>query len=246
MQRVLVALPLLIGGLLAAATPSASDPRAVEIARSVLSRMGGQEAWEATRYVRWRFFGGRLHYWDRHSGDIRIESPARKGEAGADRPELLLLMNVHSKQGRVWEGGRKVEDAKKLGEYLELGHQWWVNDSYWMFMPYKLLDPGVTLKYAGDRALEDGRMADVLDLTFGDGVGYTPENRYEVFVARDSGLVEQWSFFAKAAETEPQFTLPWSGWKRFGKIMLATGHGKDVDWEIAVPDDLPATVLNEP
>ena len=87
--------------------------------------------------------------------------------------------------------------------------------------------------------MEDGRMADVLEMTFGEGVGYTPENRYEVFVARDTGLVEQWSFFAKADDTEPGFTMPWSGWQPFGNIMLATGRGQDKDWAIVVGTEVP-------
>ena len=55
------------------------------------------------------------------------------------------------------------DDMVSVQEYLELGHRTWINDSYWMFMPYKLLDPGVTLAYAGERALEDGRLKPGLD-----------------------------------------------------------------------------------
>ncbi len=225
------------------ASAAVSDARAVEIARSVLAAMGGAEAWEATRYVSWRFFGRRLHFWDRHTGDIRSESPARRDREGVERPALLVLMNVHTRRGRAWENEVEVLDPAKLGEALDLGHQMWVNDSYWMFMPYKLLDPGVRLRYAGERPLADGRPADVLDLTFEPGVGYTPENRYEVYVGRDSGLVEQWSFYAEASAGEPQFTLPWAGWMRFGRILLATDHGEEADWEIAVHDTLPAAVF---
>ena len=161
------------------------------------------------------------------------------------RPDLLVLMNIHTKLGRVRAAGEEVQDPEKLDEYPTLGHEVWVNDSYWMFMPYKLLDPGVTLRHTGERELEDGRLADVLDLTFGEGVGYTPENRYEVFVARDSGLVEQWSFFAEADAPEPQFTMPWAAWRKFGHIWLATDHGQQKDWDIAVHAVLPRSVFTE-
>lgn len=223
--------------------PGDSDPEAVKIAESVLESMGGSDRWAATRCLRWRFFGRRLHYWDRRSGDIRIESPASED---GQRPELLVLMNIHTKKGRVWEDGSEVLEPGPLAEQLDLGHQWWVNDSYWMFMPYKLLDPGVTLKYRGERALEDGRTADVLELTFDEGIGYTPQNKYEVDVVRDSGLIERWSFFAEATDPEPRFVLPWEGWQRFGGILLATGHGKGLDWEIAVYDELPRSVFESP
>jgi hypothetical protein len=245
-REFLSAAAMLIAWVGAPPAPAEVEPRAAEIARAVLQRMGGEEAWNATRYVRWKFFGGRQHYWDRHTGDVRIEIPARVNDAGGvERPELVIRMNVHTKQGRVRAAGEEVQDPRQLEEYLGLGHEVWVNDSYWMFMPYKLLDPGVTLKYSGTRAMQDGREADVLDLTFAPGVGYTPQNRYEVFVARDTGLVEQWSFFADAADAEAQFTMPWSGWKRFGDIWLATGHGRGEDWDIAVEPTLPRSLFTE-
>jgi hypothetical protein len=228
------------------AEPTGSDPRAVEIARAVLERLGGQEAWDDTRFVHWKFFGGRSHDWDKQTGDVRMEIPERRSDDGAlESPELLILMNVGTRQGNVWAAGEPVGDEQQAREYLDRGHKIWINDSYWMFMPYKLLDPGVTLRYAGERALEDGRAADVLDLTFDAGVGYTPQNRYEVLVARDSGLIEAWSFFAEADEKEPRFTMPWAGWKQFGQIWLATEHGQGKDWEISVEDQRPRTIFTE-
>ncbi|MFQ5719395.1 MAG: hypothetical protein ACE5IK_07580 [Acidobacteriota bacterium] len=213
---------------------SASDDHAIEIAQSVVQKMGGWEHWDAARYVHWSFFGRRKHDWDRWTGDIRIETDKN-----------LILMNINTKKGRAWEEGKEVVDPDKLAGMLESGHKMWVNDSYWMFMPYKLLDEGVTLKYTGEKDLDDGRPADVLTLSF-DGVGYTPENRYEVFVAKDTGLVEAWSYFAKAGDEKAAFTLPWGNWKQFGNVMLATEHGRGVDWEIAVKESMPRTLFTEP
>jgi hypothetical protein len=215
-----------------------SDARAIEIAQAVMARMGGWESWDRTRFVSWRFFGGRQHYWDRENGAIRIESETDDGR-------WLWLMNVHDGTGRVWRDGTALV-ADELREALEQGREIWINDSYWVFMPYKLLDPGVTLRHAGQRPLPDGRAADVLELTFEPGVGVTPQNRYEVFVARDSGLVEQWSFFREASDAEPAFSLPWAKWQRFGEILLATDHGQGKDWALAVHAALPASVFDDP
>ena len=238
MARVSIALVLFgLAGLPPSAAPPASDPHALEIAEAVITRLGGREAWDGTHYVRWKFFGSRLHLWDKHTGDVRIEIPERRKEDGSvERPALLVLMNVNTKNGRVWAAGEPVTDEAKLREYLDLGHEIWINDMYWMFMPYKLLDPGVTLRDRGERALPDGRPADVLEMTFASGVGYTPENKYEVFVARDTHLVEQWAFYEKATDPSPRFTLPWGGWRQFGRIWLATDHGQGKDWGIAVDD----------
>lgn len=226
-----------------------SDARAIEIAQAVVERMGGWQAWDRTRWLTWKFFGGRRHWWDRRTGDIRIEGSFGRGD---EAREMLFLMNVNSKTGRVWESGEEVTDAARLAELLQRGYEVWINDSYWVVMPFKLLDPGVTLKYAGERTLDGGRAADVLQLTF-DGVGVTPQNKYEVFVARDNGLVEQWSFFASAEDEQPRFTLPWTDWRRFGEVLIATRHQnpseqepEPADWEIDVLGEVPDGLFDEP
>jgi len=118
------------------AEPLESDPRAVEIAQAVLERLGGQTAWDETQFVHWKFFGGRSHDWNKQTGDARMEIPERRNDAGQlERPELLILMNVGTREGRVWAAGEPVEDAQQLREDLDRGHKIWINDSYWMFMP---------------------------------------------------------------------------------------------------------------
>ncbi|NIM00749.1 MAG: hypothetical protein GTN89_07525, partial [Acidobacteria bacterium] len=189
-MKLVTAIPMLLLGIVLVASGSVSaDPskvhvnegsseRAIEIAQATVRAMGGWEALDATRFVSWKFFGRRQHYWDRHTGDIRIESER-------DGVMTIILMNIHTRQGRVFRDGVELE-GDELAEMLSNGHQAWVNDSYWMFMPYKLLDPGVTLGYVGERATAEGHDAWVLELTFGDGVGYTPRNRYHVYVGKES------------------------------------------------------------
>lgn len=231
----LLALPAIDRSGVTASAAADSDPRAVALAESVLDAMGGRESWEHTRFLRWRFFGKRLHHWDRWTGDVRIEFDSR-----------LVLMNVHTKQGRAWEDGAEITDADGLAQAMQDGYALWVNDSYWLIMPYKLLDPGCRLRHGGKSELPDGRPAERITLSFDEETGLTPENRYDLWIASDTGLVEQWAFYATSGDAEPAFTLPWAGWKRFGGILLATNHGRDADWEIAAPDSLPRSVFESP
>ncbi len=217
-----------------------SDPRAVELADRVMERLGGRAAWDATRHLRWRFFGRRLHVWDKHTGDIRVEGTDR--ESGEP---YLVLMSLHSKEGRAWRAGREVTDPEELAKLLELGESAWINDSYWMFMPYKLKDTGVTLGWIGEGTMEDGRAAEVVELTFRE-VGRTPENKYRVYVARDSGLVEQWDFYERAEDAEPRFRVPWLDWRPYGGILLSADRGENEHTELAVFDELPAAVYASP
>lgn len=217
-----------------------SDPEAIEIADEVMQAMGGREAWDKTRHIRWRFMGRRLHAWDKHTGDIRVEGKERDTGEG-----YVVLMNIHTKQGRAWRSGAEITDPEDLAAMLDRGEAIWINDSYWMFMPYKLKDSGVTLAYAGGGTLRDERQADVLELTFQE-VGRTPENKYHVFVSRDRHLVEQWSFFAKADDPEPRFTNPWGNWKQYGAILLSDDRGENAHTDLAVFESLPREVYKDP
>lgn len=217
-----------------------SDAKAIEIADATMERMGGRAAWDATRYIRWRFFGRRLHVWDKHTGRARIEGVGRE-----DEKPYVILMNLHSKEGRAWRDGTEITDAAELAKMLDNGEAAWINDSYWIAMPYKLKDSGVTLEYVGAGTMQDGRDAKVLQLTF-DSVGRTPENRYQVYVADDTGLVEQWDFYAEAADEEPRFQIPWHNWQNYGAILLSDNRGEGAHTEMAVFDSLPDSVFEDP
>lgn len=239
MRLVTVGLLAYICFVPAAFAAESRDDSSVALAESVMEKMGGQSAWDSTRYLQWNFFGGRTHYWDRYTGDVRIE-------ATTDDDQYLYLMNIHSKQGRVFRNDEALVEGEELTESLQRGYETWVNDSYWMVMPYKLLDPGVSLAYLGERTMEDGRAADVVTMTFGEAIGVTPQNRYDIFIGKESGLVEAWSFYSDADDTEPRFTMPWADWKTFGQIRLATSHGQGKDWAIVVHDSLPRSVFENP
>jgi hypothetical protein len=192
-----------------------SDPRAIQIADEVMRAAGGRQAWDETRCVQWTFAGKRTHLWDKLTGDLRVDDGPR-----------TVLMNVQSRQGRLFEGGSEVlREPDRKEKQLERAYEQWINDSYWLFLPFKLKDSGVTLGYIGERKLPDGRAADVLRLTF-HGVGVTPDNKYEVWVAKDTHWVEQWSYFKDANDPSPTMTTPWTDWKPYGRLVLATGRGK--------------------
>ena len=112
-------------------------------------------------------------------------------------------------------------------------------------MPYKLRDPGVTLKHVGAGAMADGRAAEVLELTFAE-VGRTPENKYRVYVAADSGLVEQWDFYSQASDDEPRFQLPWHDWQPHGGILLSANRGERGHTGVGVLEEVPAAAFTSP
>lgn len=242
-KRALIAFGLLLqaGALAAEPNPAlpgfdraGSDPRAIEIADAVMERLGGRANWDATRYITWRFFGRRLHVWDKWTGDLRFE-----------QDDLVVLTNIHSHQGRAWEGGELTVDADTLAVRLDAAYRAWINDSYWLVMPYKLKDSGVTLKYKGNGVTEGGQTADILELTFA-GVGVTPKNKYDVYVDSQERLVRQWAFYADAEDDEPGFVSPWSNWRQYGAIWLADDHGRNRHTDVLVLKEMPRAVFEDP
>jgi len=204
-----------------------------------MDAMGGWENWDKTRCVTWKFFGRRMHVWDKWTGNLRYE-----------QGELTVLMNINTKEGKVYHKGVVESQPDSIDKYLKRGYRSWINDSYWLVMPYKLKDSGVTLKY-GEGELMDGRPTHVLTLTF-EGVGVTPQNMYHVYVDKETNMVAEWAFFGKAEDPEPRFRSPWENWTKHGKIMIADGHGTGRGGEprkhtdIAVFDSLPASVFESP
>ena len=213
---------------------SASDAKAIAIADEVMEKLGGRENWDKTRYITWKFFGRRLHVWDKWTGDARIESK-----------NLIILVNVNSKSGRAWKDGQEITHADSLKLELEKGYAFWVNDSYWMFMPFKLKDSGVTLKYRGEGMMADSSAADILELTF-ENVGLTPENKYLVYVDKTTRLVGQWDFFESATDSTPGMSTPWKNWQKFGTILLSNDRGRGKHSDLAVFDELPPSVFQSP
>jgi hypothetical protein len=211
-----------------------SDPRAIAIADEVMQAMGGRAAWDKARVLCWNFFGRRSHVWDKQTGDWRM-----------DEGDKVVLMNVDSGKGRVFEKGVELTEPEALAKALEGGRRAWINDSYWLVMPYKLKDSGVTLTYAGEGALADGRKADLLQMTF-KGVGVTPDNRYLVFVGRDTHLVERWQYFQKAGDAEPKMDTVWEGWGWYGGIRLASGRGEKRELGGLQVLDIPPASLTHP
>lgn len=194
-----------------------SDAEAIAIADEVMSAMGGRNSWDATNYLKWNFFNARRHVWNKRDHEVVIESL---------KDSIIIKMDLEDESGSVIYDGKNLTKADSLDKYLDLGKRWWINDSYWLVMPFKLKDSGVTLKYLGKDSTENGVLSDVLQLTFQD-VGVTPQNKYHVYVDPDSRLITQWDYFGNFQDSLPRFSAPWTDYKQYGEILLSSGRGGD-------------------
>jgi hypothetical protein len=98
---------------------------------------------------------------------------------------------VRSKIDNVSSSGRgqKGDAARKA---VDEAYSSYINDSWWLCMPWKWFATGVNLKYLGPQK-HGGETADVVELTFGH-VGLTPGDMYHAFVSQKSHLMDYWEY----------------------------------------------------
>ncbi len=207
-----------------------SDAKAIAIADEVMEAMGGYKNWVDTRYIKWNFFNNRRLLWDKQTGDVKVESI---------KSDAVMVVNIHTDEGMAKKNGQLVTHPDSLKPMLKGAKNAWINDSYWLVMPFKLKDSGVTLKYIGEDTTNVGKLSDVLSLTFKE-VGVTPQNKYHVFVDKESRLVTQWQFFLQASDENPRFSIPWHDYKKQGNILLSADRGGNKLTEVEVLETLEA------
>ncbi len=170
-----------------------SDPKAVDLAKSVMQAMGGEKAWDNVHFVRYDFIvtmGGqtrasRSHLWDKWAGRYRYESKTKDGKS------QVVLFNVNNQQGDVFVDGVKIE-GDEAAAALKGAYSAFINDMYWLAMPWKWLDSGVHLKYDGPTE-HDGKPCELVELSF-DSVGLTPGDHYKAYVDDSSKLMTYWEY----------------------------------------------------
>ena len=214
-----------------------SDEKAIELADQVMEAMGGRANWDKTRYTSWVFFGSRKHTWDRYTGDVKIEYLRDTVH------NKQVIFNINSMEGQVQLDGQAFTDADSVAKLLQTAKGQWINDSYWVFMPFKMKDSGVTLKYAGTDSTLAGEICEVVSMTF-EEVGNTPQNKYLVYIHPDNHHIVQWDYYPDATDEAPRFASSWEGYEKYGNILLSGdrlfgGENMRQLTELTVMDSLP-------
>lgn len=238
MKRLFSIKPLIfITALLICSVPSpaqTNSEKVTALVKNIETAMGGVENYNNTHFIQWDF-GKRTLYWDKWTGNVRIESPEKN---------LVILVNIHTLTGKVFENNALITNEEKSKKLLLQAKKWWINDSYWLVMPWKLQDPGVTLTYIKTDSLPNGKKADVLQMTF-DSVGVTPDNKYHIYVDEEDHLIKQWQFFKNFKDTEPKFSRPWDNYQKAGDILLSFNRSEFGPTNVEVKQEFNAKIFTE-
>jgi len=202
--------------LLIAATAAAQQKPADELARRAIDVMAGP-AWEKARYFEFNFVveHGKTRSiavpqrWDRTTGQYRVTG------RDAKQNDFVVVMNVNTQKGRVWLNGEEVTDARR-DDTLGLAYKRFLNDTYWLLMPLRMLDAGIVREAVGERTDSCGRTWDLLKLT-------TAADTAWAWINRDSGLVEEWDMRVQGTPAEqPPVEVMFHDYGRYAGVLIST------------------------
>ncbi|HKS25240.1 MAG TPA: hypothetical protein VJZ76_20765 [Thermoanaerobaculia bacterium] len=177
----------------------------------------GGAAWEKARYFEYTFsvYRGEERVtsfpqrWDRATGEYRVSGTDPK------RNEFLAIINVNTKKGRAWLNGEEVHDSR-LDDTLALALRRFDNDTFWLLMPLKLVEPKVKLEAMGERTDSCGRTWDVVKLT-------SEGSTHWAWIHRDTGIVEEWDMKLQGTPPDdPPVQVMLHDFTRYGTLLVST------------------------
>jgi hypothetical protein len=135
--------------------PAGSDPEAVAAVDRVQQALGMPEAWQAARYIEFSLGQARgdsllalprSYSWDTQTNRCRVEGASRS----AGKHFVVIYGDVNDPgTARVWLNGELQAADSTVALFGAAGHGAFLNDTFWLLMPYRMKDPGVRLGWRG-------------------------------------------------------------------------------------------------
>jgi hypothetical protein len=169
---------------------SKSDAKAVTVADQVIAACGGEAAWAKARQLSWDQKiqvddqSSEFHHdWDRWDGRHHYTF-----ESG-DR-QMSVAYEIYGDTKWATADGEPVA-LKDTAKLVEVAKKRFASDAYTLFFPFRLKDPGVVLKYVGERPAVGGpaggpAVFDEIKVSMDGGGGDT----FYVVVSKDSHLID--------------------------------------------------------
>lgn len=194
------------------AARATGTPDALALARRVHRFAGGAEGWRKVKNLVFTFLGRRRIFWDVESGKVRIETMSQPGRRpGRGAAWGILVYDIAKDAGESLVGNPGMRGASHSARSI------WINDTYWLLVALKVLDPGVRLSI-DEREDDDAKGVQRLRLAFAK-VGLTPQNEYVLHVEDATGKVVQWDFY-RDAEASPR-SWRFADYRRIGPLTLS-------------------------
>jgi hypothetical protein len=219
-------------GTITAFDASKSEPKAVEIADQVLAALGGEANWNKAREISWTqliIIDGKLqdhgtHAWDRWNGRHNYKRLYADGNASVAMHELFSTGGTAYIQTDKGSVEQTKDDQQKI---IAEARKRFDTDTYITFLPYKLKDPGVKLKFSEERQ-EEGAPADapmkydVIQITFDEGVGPGAGDTWYLSVDKETKIPNMVEHVGAGKPDNERGGFLLEEWKEAGGLKFAT------------------------
>lgn len=162
-----------LGRPVAGSPPVAGPNPADMVAQRMVHELGGLPAFQSLRRVS---FDWTMRAMFIKFKSLHIDWDVAGGVARVVDGNTTAVLRLSDQQGQVSVSGKPLAPGPQATQHLKNAYASWVNASYWLAAPYKVLDEGAV------RALEaDGRLrisfAPQVGLTAGDVYHFTLDNQ---------------------------------------------------------------------
>lgn len=215
---------------------------ALALARRVFEYAGGSQGLAKVHNVVFTFDGHRL-FWDFTVRKVRVEYPKPKRLVALGTPLDVLVFDIAKDENVLRHPPRRHRHAPRIS-----AKSTWINDTYWLLVTLKVLDPGVTLAID---PRQEGDLASIqrLRLRFAGGTGITPANEYVLHVEAETGRVTRWDFYRRAGARPRSWEF--KNYQKVGPLRLSLSRPEvgearrpkdielgDVQVNVKVPNDV--------
>jgi hypothetical protein len=223
MRRTIGTIALFLAAVAATAVARADDEprRSTTDVVTAVSKAYGIDQWKTISSLSFNFNVDtkdkkiRRHWdWNVETGRVTFEGTDETGKPLNFTYERSMMDNVDP------------DLTKKVDK-------WFINDQYWLLFPFHMVwDTDATFSVDPKLIMPiPPGSAERLVVTYGNGVGYTPGDVYELYIGRDN-LIKQW-VYRRGGNLETARPMTWENYDRVGPLLVSMKH-VSVDKELKV------------
>lgn len=174
------------------------------MAESMLNAMN-KSAWDTLKYLKWEFRGQHRYLWDKQGN-----------KAIVDWDGYRVILDLDKIDGMALKDAVEVP-ADQKHQLIQKAWSMWCNDSFWMFAPFKVFDPGTQRSVVHTKTGERGLM-----VTYESG-GVTPGDGY-LWLLGKNNIPTGFKMWTSIVPIQGMY-VSWEDWKTLpGGAQVAVSH----------------------
>lgn len=155
---------LLIGGIMyftSEKIPTSQPSQDADLVAQNMMTALNKNGWDSLKYMTWVFKDVHTYVWDKQNNKALVLWDDYK-----------VAINLNTVTGVVFKKEVMLTDTTDINNAVSKAWSYWCNDSFWMFAPFKVFDPGTSRSLVQEEGSAHGLMVKY------DSGGVTPGDSY--------------------------------------------------------------------